>query len=268
MEKIERPILRADKSAEQSEMSAPRGIPLGELVARENIEIDKSTADILKIALEQNKHLSHVEIIFVSPKEVPYTGGLFHRVQVDEQTFIPTISIVAENEKHMQKLKDTRQASAKKAAEMLGINFFDLTPRLLRQFIIAHELGHADDYVINYETNPDYTGAGAVKEWNLHYRSNLLTLPVPGWSPRALREEILQYNDLSSFLEAYPDTKKKINTNEIKTLQDLLNAQELAYRASEYERCADDFAANFLKKNAKELGIRELIRNEKIKKAA
>ncbi len=239
-----------NNSIENNESTQKKGKPLYELVKQKDTRFDQATSDMLTLILEQHDHLSHIEIVFISPEDAPNTGGSFHIVQVDEQSFIPTIFIVSENQEHMRKLKDTRHSSAQRVADMLGINFSQLSPSLLRQFIIAHEIGHASDYIKNYETNPDYQGTNAVEEWDLHYESNLLTMPVPGFDPVDLYEKLSKFNDLKQFLNANPNVTRTINTDEIKTLQDLLHAQEIAYRTSPYESYADTFATNFLKKNA------------------
>jgi len=244
---------------ERSENEQPKGVQLRELIERNYLEMDQSTADMLKLLLEKHGYLSHVEVVFISPEEEPNTGGFFHRVQVDEQTFVPTIFIVSKNQEHMARLKDIRQSSATRTAVMLGIDFSQLSPNLLRQFIIAHELGHASDYVKNYETNPDYQGSDAAEEWNLHYEANLLSMPVPGFDPVDLREELSKFDNLEDFLKANPSLSKTIDIGEIKTKQDLINAQEIAYRTSTYESYADNFAADFLKNNAIKLNITELI---------
>lgn len=246
----------------------PKGVQLCELIERNDLEMDQSTADMLRLLLEKHEHLSHVEVVFISPKEEPNTGGFFHRVQINEQTFVPTIFIVSENQEHMNRLKDTRQSSSARVADMLGIDFSQLSPNLLRQFIIAHELGHASDYVKNYETNPDYQGSDAAEEWDLHYEANLLTMPVPSFDPVDLLEELSSFDNLEDFLKANPNLSKTINIGEIKTKQDLLNAQEITYRTSVYESYADNFATDFLKNNAVELNITELIDPDQQQEAA
>lgn len=243
---------------EQNKVERQRGVALRELIDQQDLRLDQATSAMLRLVLEQYGHLSHVEVVFISPEEEPDTGGFFHRVQVDTQTFVPTIFIVSEDQEHLLKLKNTRRSSVQNTADMLGIHFSHLSPNLLRQFIIAHEIGHASDYVKNYETNPDYQGSDAAEEWDLHYEANLLTMPVPGFDPVDLREEISTFGDLKEFLSVHPNVAKTINTSEIKTLQDLLHAQEIAYRTSAYESYADNFATNFLKKNAERLGIAEL----------
>ncbi|MDD4996268.1 MAG: hypothetical protein PHW15_02230 [Patescibacteria group bacterium] len=234
-------------------------IQLCELVKQNDFGLDQPTFDVLKLILEQYDYLSHVEIVFISPEEEPNTGGFFDRVRVDEQTFVPTIFIVSMDKKHLCRLKDVRRSSSTRVAEIPGISFSRLSPNLLRQFIIAHELGHASDYIRNYETNPDYHGSDAAEKWDLHYESNLLTMPVPGFDPVDLREELSKFDNLEDFIKANPNLVKIINTSKIETKQDLINAQEAAYRASVYESYADNFAAAFLKKNAVALNITELI---------
>ena len=256
------------ESVEHNEDKKLRGAQLGKLIEQSGFEMDQLTADMLKLILEKNDHLSHVEVVFISPEEEPDTGGFFHRVKVDEQTFVPTIFVVSENQEHMNRLKDARKSSAARVASMLGIDFSKLSPALLRQFIVAHELGHASDYVKNYETNPDYKGADAAEEWDLHYEANLLTMPVPSFDPVDLREELSRFDSLEDFLKVNPSLSKTINISEIKTKQDLINVQEIAYRTSAYESYADDFATDFLKNNAVELNITELIDPDQQQEAA
>ncbi|MBU0625618.1 hypothetical protein KKF05_04710 [Patescibacteria group bacterium] len=259
MDRLEISTIR-DGSLEQNEAgdSEQRGVQLGKFFELKDSEIDETTFNLLKLMLEQYNELSHIEVVFIPPEETPDTGGFFHRIQVDEKTFIPTIFIVSEDQEHLQRLKDTRRSSSQRVADLLGVDFSQLSPRLLRQFIIAHEMGHANDYVKNYETNPEYQGSDAAEEWDVHYEANLLTMPASGFDPVSLREEVSKFESLGDFLAAYPDVAKIIEPKGIKTVQDLFNAQEVAYRTSPYESQADNFAADFLRRNAKELNISEL----------
>ena len=235
------------------------GPMFGELIRQKSIEIKSGVVDLLKLLLDQNRHLSHIGIVFIPPEEEPNTAGFFETVEISSRQFYPEVFIVSESQEHAQKLKNTRESSAKKVAEMLGIDFSKLTPELFKKFIIAHEFGHASDYIKNYESNPVYQTTKAAEEWKLHTESVLSLLPFPGVAPSDLYEEILKFNTLTEFVKAHPETEKTININEIKTLQDLLHAQELAYRSSPYESYADKFAADFLLKNALALGITELV---------
>ena len=223
-------------------------------VEQQNTEIDRMTIELLKLTLQQYPHLSHVEIKFVPPDDRIDTGGTFDQIKIDEDTFLPIIFIVSKDAKHIEKIMQTRKESAKRVAEMLGIKFEDLTPELLRQFIIAHEFGHADDYVKNYEQNPEYKGGQITEEWNLHYEANLYSMPVPGYDPVDLKNEIENFTNLEDFLKVHPETTATVEADNIKSLEDLMIAQENAYRSSTYENYADQFATHFLKQNAKTLG--------------
>lgn len=213
-------------------------------------EVDRETNKMLELMFALHPFLAHVKIQFVSPDDEPNTGGFFHRIKIDEHTFVPSVSIVSFYPEHIQQIKKTRGSSTKQVARLLGIDTINLSVDLLRQFIIAHEFGHATDYVKNYETNPDYHGAEAAQEWNAHYEANLFTLPVPGYDPVDLIEEISHFDSLDAFYQAHPEVEHVINGVELKSLKELMEAQELAYRASAYESYADKFAVNFLKQNS------------------
>lgn len=255
--------IRPEVTKKQPETFPKEGIPLNDLVTRKDIEMDETMASVLRLMLEQNKYLAQVEVLFIPPEEEPNTGGCFHLVKVNKDTIVPSIFIVVKQKEHLEKLFGIRRSSVELVAQMLGIEARDLTSDLLRQFIIAHEFGHTTDYIKNYESNSDYLGTEAAEAWRLHYDSNLLSLPVKGLDPAELQEEISQFSDLPAFLKAYPEVSKNIDQEKIKTLDDLLGAQEIAYRSSAYESYADDFATNFLKKNAQALEITELLNKEK-----
>lgn len=247
------------------EQAEPQRMKLSELIEnKSNIEIDQSMLDMLKIIVEKYDYLSDIEVMMISPEEEPNTGGYFERVKIDENTYIPRIVLVRNNLEHMTRIRDTRHASAKRVADLLGIDITQLTPELLRKFIIAHEFGHTKDYIQNYERNPDYQGVEASQEWDWNYEQTLMSLPVPGLDPVDLREKVSQFQSLEDFLEVNPNIRKRIDTNTITTLEDLLQYQETAYRNSPCEYYADDFAATFLRENANQLQISELESSQQI----
>lgn len=239
--------------------SMERGIRFDQCITKEHSELEETVSILLHSIVRDYPYLSHVEVIFISPKDEPNTGGFFHRVQIDKDTFVPTIYIVSEDQEHLQRLKSVRESSARRVAELLGIDFSELTPSLLRNFIIAHEIGHASDYVKNYEKNPAYKDRVISDEWDLHYQANLFTLPVPGFDPVDLRDEVSRYESIEECLRERPELKNVVSMYKIKKIEDLLSIQELAYRHSTYESYADNFATDFLKRNAKELGFVELL---------
>lgn len=240
------------------EQEEQKGVKLAEIIENNSIEIDASMLEMLKILLEEYDYFADVEVKMISPEEEPNTGGYFKRIQIDEDTYIPRIVLVRANEEHMTRIKETRQASSQRVADLLGIDVEQLTPELLRKFIIAHELGHTKDYIQNYAKNPDYQGVEASQEWDWHYQQNLMSLPVPGLDPVDLREALSHFQNLEEFLEENPHIRKRINVNTTNTLESLLQEQETAYRNSPYEHYADDFAATFLREHARQLKLSAL----------
>ncbi len=231
-----------------------RGIPLQEYVAQE--QSDQSIANLLRLALEQHPRLSGVEIQLISPEQEPDTGGLFHAVQIDKDHQVPTISIVTKDNQHLEQLFKNRRTSVEAVATLLGIKPEDMTPDLLRSFIIAHELGHASDYFTNYVTEDAQDKASAGENWFIDYDLNLIVLPVSGLDPAKLRSRLARYSSLENFIGAYPQVRAYIEEKGITSLEGLQQAQERAYKESTFEQYADTFATDFLKKNAQVLGIK------------
>lgn len=248
------PTIDADQPDQEA---IPRGISLVEYFEQEHD--DSQTSRFLEQMVKENPFLSDVEVIFISADKEPNTGGVFDIRKVDETTYTPTIFIVENDAQHTAKILQDRKSSNEIVASLLGMEFEKLTPELLRLFIIAHELGHATDYIKNYESNPSYANvAEASEEWDMHYEVNLSSLPVPHFDPAQLTEKIAGYSNIKEFVIDYPEAKSYVQSEEITTLEQLLHDQEVAYRNSPYEKYADNFAAKFLKKNAQEIGIPEL----------
>lgn len=244
---------------EQLEEENYKAIKISEVSSSPEFKTDDETLSLLELVVKQNPALAHVEVHFVNPEDEPNTGGFFRRIQTDENTVTPAIFIVEKDRTHLNNLLRLRRSSAEIVAGLLGIEFRNLTPDTLRKFIICHELGHATDYVNNYESNPELTNNQAADEWDMHYQSVLMTLPVPGLNPAQLKVESRKYVNVASFLKTRLDMdggKKQTNYASIGELQ---HAQEVAYRESSYENYADNFAADFIKGNAVKLNILELV---------
>lgn len=242
---------------EQPEEKTYKAINISEVSYNPEFRTDDETLSLLELIAEQNPALAHVEVHFVNPEDEPNTGGFFRRIQTDENKVTPAIFIVEKNSAHLNKLLRSRRSSAEIIAGLLGIEFKNLTPDTLRKFIICHELGHATDYIKNYELNPELTNNQAADEWDMHYQSILMTMPVPCLNPAQLKIESKRYINAASFLRTRPDVVGKYAS-----ISELQHAQEVAYRESSYEKYADNFAANFIKQNALKLKISELTRND------
>ncbi len=239
--------------------SFTQGIPIAKLIEQESSKVNPEIRNFFSLIYDQNPSLSNIRVDYVTPEDEPGTGGYLELVEIRKDVFVPTIFVMPGQDGHMKNLMKSRRSSAEIAANMLGIAFEKMTPRLLGLFIMAHELGHVTDYIRNYELNSDYKGAEAAEEWRIHYDLNLLALPVSGLDPSGLRQEINNFRNLDEFLIKFPDTKRGIDPEKVKSLDDLLHEQEIAYRSMPYENYADNFAVNFLKRNAQELKISELL---------
>ncbi len=244
-----------------------KGVPIAKPTEQEGPKVNSEINKFFSLMYSQHPSLSNIKVDYITPEDESETGGYFELVEVGGDVPVPTVFVMPEQTDHMRDLMRNRQSSAKMVAHMLGIPFEKMTPRLLGLFIMAHELGHATDYIRNYELNSDYKGIKAVEEWDMHYAVNLLSLPVSGLDPAELRQEMKNFGNLDEFLNKFPDTKKEIDLEKVKTLDDLLHEQEIAYRSMPYENYADNFAVNFLKRNAQELEILELL-DERRKMAA
>lgn len=254
-------IAATDNTEVETEQIPTRGVSLSVFLEGRVRFFDEQMNEVLALMLKQQPYLAHVEVSMVSPEKEPNTGGYFHRVWINEETCKPSIFIVKKDLEHLHNLLKTRKTSNNRVARLLGIKPEEMTPDLIRMFIIAHELGHAADYVKSYEQNPEYQGGEkdqAAEAWDEHYEANLLMMPVRGYDPVDLREELKKYTTLDGFLDQFPEVKRNIDLGAVKTLDDLIQAQEEAYRSSVYESYADDFAAKFLRRNAQALNISEL----------
>lgn len=233
----------------------PKEVSLQEYLKQENDDL--SVFNLLKQMVRVNPFLANVKIVFISHDTEPNTGGTFDIVKVDEHALAPIISIVENNKEHMERVLRERRSSIELVARKLGIPFEKMTPELLRIFIISHELGHASDYIKNYQLNPNYGSVeGAVEDWNVHYEATISSLPVSDLDPSQLKDRLNKYSSIKEFIADFPETR--IDTQKITSLGQLLHEQEVAYRNSPYEKYADDFAANFLKNNARQIGLLEL----------
>jgi len=176
-----------------------------------------------------------------------FTGGFWKRP--DSQNPNPKIIVEMENQAHYQDLLRDREESAREAAALLGISFEELlkNPEILGKFIFLHEIGHAQDYLANFQNgekaknDPNFD---PVSE-NLDKRKEeMVTLPVPGENPVGVKK-MYKEGRLTSYFEKY---KEYYLSKGITSPEDLVKKHELAYRNLPSEKYADQFAADVLKK--------------------
>lgn len=155
-------------------------------------------------------------------------------------------------------LLDIRKSSVAINAEMLGIDPSKMSPELLQIFIITHELGHIRDYQVNFSSDPNLEGWKAVDEMAYQRESVLTMLPIRNINPTDLARELAGVENLQEVLDRFSEVKEYPRFEDIKSVDDVLFAQEREYRLSAPEAYADEFAVNFIKRHSSKLNISEL----------
>lgn len=174
-----------------------------------------------------------------------HTGGFF------SPGWGAGIDIMPTSREHYQRLMETRPTSVQMVADRLGISREAMTPELLRAFIILHELGHAGDYLS--------MGKEAAKSWSARSNEEKAALPVPNQNPATLLNAI-KAGELSGMLQTISDpgtrrVAEKAAQGDQPSIELLVSLQEKAYKATASERIADDFATDFIKRHAAEMGL-------------
>ena len=132
-------------------------------------------------------------------------------------------------------LRKQHPESIERIAEMLDIESSELTEETFQQFVLLHELGHAQDRRKHY---PE--GADGADTFRTEGRSQLNTLPHGPYAPSKL-SNWLQSAPWETLQEAYPAFRGK-------TIERVLQEQAIAYRDLPKERYADTFAIQTIEK--------------------
>lgn len=196
-------------------------------------------------ALRDYPKLLEVDLEVATSKkysELKETGGFStHKEEVGASRHRVVISSES-NEKYYEELIKTRKVLIEIVAKLFDVSPEKLTPKMLASFVFLHELGHG------YSNLTSTRGFEANKEERLN---EMHTLPVSGMPPSMLINLLKEGNGhLDKFFES---NKEKFLKDGYKTQQELMDAQERAYRQLSTERFPDNFAAGIIKKNFKEL---------------
>ncbi|TAL51056.1 hypothetical protein EPN81_01045 [Patescibacteria group bacterium] len=226
-------------------------IKLRELEKERSEFVDPDILLVLELCITEYPQAGDTVFETFTPEDEFDAGG-FYRLIEEGDEIIPTIFISEGHHERMESLLKIRRASVEAAAHLLEIAPDHMTTRLLRQFIITHELGHILDFLNNYL--PEHTNSiDAADEMSQHRELSMRTLPVSGVNPTDLAREISSLTSLQQAFTLFPSLSKYPRRDEILSLADLLRIQEEEYRSTPQERYADEFAAQFLKRHAKEL---------------
>lgn len=218
-------------------------------VARMLSILEKEYGDLLgQIRVDIKKPEHH--------KMLTATGGYFWEPREEEPK--PTLVVVEgddQGDSQYADIKEKRKISATIVAEKLGLNFEELSPRVLKIFILAHEIGHASDFVNNYK---DAQG------WRGQIQKEMFDLPIPHIViPRARGAFERAGGDIEKMIEELKeidDFDEKVFRRNLTDqyggdIKKMLDDQEVMYKKTGMESKADNFAVSFLKEHWEELGL-------------
>jgi len=220
-------------------------------------QADPDYAQAYMTMLRDHPEMAQLNVHAGSKEQYPtleFTGGFWKRPENKDEN--PSIVVEMSSEGHYQQLMVDRETSARRAADMLGIDFEELkqNPKLLKLFVFLHEVGHAQDYIMHYRndprngTEPDYD---PVSENQKKRDAEMASLPVPGANPVRVRK-MLEEGTLGPYFQKY---KAHYETRGIDTIDQLVAAQEEAYRSLPSEHYPDMFAARVLRNHWEEFGF-------------
>ncbi len=231
-------------------------------VAQESIKISPETwrakelIGLLWQSLQkENPQLSTVHVEDVSARSdatFEFTAGDF--VPPARTQDKPKIRIATADVGSLENMLTTREASVRIIAELLDLPFEKISKELLLAFILAHEAGHAQDFVTNYQdVGSDKLANSNV--WTDQYIEQLDTLPVPRLTPSDLKNTINNSGGYVRFCARFSLLPQRLADRGITSEEQLLVAQERAYRSLPRESYADQFAASHIKQHAVRLGL-------------
>lgn len=233
-------------------------------MAREWQELNPQVEMLLSIVRKEYPELADVELKVFSPEDEFDGGGYYKFFEDADGQPLPVICISAGDPRFLAPLMAIRRSSIEINAEMLGIEYEKMTLELLQLFIIAHEFGHIKDFKINFQADSNLQGWEAVDIMEYQRDAVLSMLPAKNISPTHLASKLRDAKTLEDAIKLFPEIMVYPKFHEIKSVGDLLRAQEIEYRSSPPESYADTFAAGLLLQHAKELGISEILEMDRL----
>lgn len=232
---------------------------IAELVDRNPDHLDPEVLKLFELFELEYSEATQIEFETFEPADEFDAGGFYRIYHGEDGTAYPTIFVSEGGHEMLEAIMEIRRTSVERNARTLGISADQMTTRLLHRFILTHELGHVMDYFRNYKTIEGLLPAEAADEMADDRANVMQMLPVPGLSPTYLARELSTIDSLDVAMRLFPVLVKHPDFSKWRTVEDLMMAQEEAYRATSQESYADEFAAMFLRKHAKELGFPELL---------
>ena len=192
-------------------------------------------------------------VLFSEPEEYnkPMGGSrLFAPNGVDQR-----VEVRLGSEKHLDAEREKRTIFIARMAELLHIQPDDVNAEIFDTFLFLHEYGHAQDYVTNYLDNAELAEIPApelANSWRTEYARQKSALPITEVTGEEM-EAMLKQKSFDQILQEYPTMKERVEALGIHTLEEVITAQNLAYRNLPAEQYADTFAAQFIKSHMPEI---------------
>jgi hypothetical protein len=194
-----------------------------------------------------------LSVLFLDPKNHEQDIRGSHMVPDSEETH--GINVDMGGELQLELAKTKRPVSVEIAAKLIGIAPEHLTSEVFNTFVFLHEYGHAHDFVTHYQ-NAEESKSLSTNQiadiWRNEYTQHRSKLPIPNMGTSELIET-LSKQSLLEFLKTRPVTSRRLKAANLKTAQEVINAQDAAYRSMPAEKYADEFAASFIKKHLPEI---------------
>jgi hypothetical protein len=244
--------------SKKSDLDRTRSIT--EILESSPERVDPEVRQLMELFVREYPQAVEIGLELFHPTDAFDAGG-FYEIREEADHMVPVIFISEGGHERLQSLIPIRKTSIDINAHLLGIKPEQMTTRLLHRFILAHELGHAMDFIRNYRQEHE-DDREAKEEMSYHRELGKATLPVPGISPTHLARELSTLHTRTEVVERFPALAQHPLFSTLATVEDILRLQEQEYRATPQERYADEFAKQFLTLHAVELGFPELIHDD------
>jgi len=212
--------------------------------------VDPTFSELYMQVLTEFPELEQLEVKTGTKEQYPvlaFTGGFWEKPTQRGGSGGIVVEL-SSGSKHYEQLLRDRELSARDAARLLGIDFSVLqqNPQILSMFILLHEIGHAHDYLVNYQSSTNPSIKNNPINANIEQRNKeMASLPIPDATPVTARE-MWNKGELNTYYATYQEYYRLQGIN---TAEELLKKHEESYRRLPSESYADNFAAQVLRKH-------------------
>jgi hypothetical protein len=188
------------------------------------LDLDPRLANMKIVPITEETH----KLAYASPNWAKTNTGGQHEIHI-------RLGSLDEEMKHLNNVMSQIPAGFNKMLERLGVSPEDATPELLYAFTVFHEMGHVSQYFDN-EADPTAYIAATKKE--------RLTLPIAKATTSAIINPDTPIR--KAIDEQWPIVSEQLG---VRSLEELVTLQAIAYRNLPKEADADRFAVDVFRSN-------------------